>query len=112
MKPSQLAKGFKARPDTTSSEKRTALDRLNAIDGIVDMQHVSQAAANGRSSAFVADDQLEAVAGPESEEYRAWRRANRYAPGQVVAIQVSGEVVGPPGLEPGTSRLKVACSTD
>jgi ParB family chromosome partitioning protein len=86
MKPSQLAKGFKARPDTTSSEKRTALDRLNAIDGIVDMQHVSQAAANGRSSAFVADDQPEAVAGPESDEYRAWRRANRYAPGQVVEL--------------------------
>lgn len=35
MKPSQFAKGFQARPDTTSSEKRTALDRLNAIDGLV-----------------------------------------------------------------------------
>jgi len=29
MKPSQFAKGFQARPETTSSEKRTALDRLN-----------------------------------------------------------------------------------
>ena len=35
MKPSQFAKGFQARPDITTSEKRTALDRLNAIDGIV-----------------------------------------------------------------------------
>lgn len=35
MKPSQFAKGFQARPDSTSSEKRTALDRLNAIDGLV-----------------------------------------------------------------------------
>ncbi len=35
MKTSPFAKGLKARPDTTSSEKRTALDRLNAIDGMV-----------------------------------------------------------------------------
>jgi len=42
MKPSQFAKGFKARPDTTSSEKRTALDRLNAIDGIVSSEHAGK----------------------------------------------------------------------
>ncbi|MFM0321986.1 ParB/RepB/Spo0J family partition protein [Caballeronia glebae] len=86
MKPSQFAKGFKARPDSTSSEKRTALDRLNAIDGIVDMQHVGQAAANGRSSAFVAEEPGDVNAGPESDEYRAWRRANRYTTGQVIEL--------------------------
>lgn len=86
MKPSQFAKGFKARPDSTSSEKRTALDRLNAIDGIVDIQHVGQAAANGRSSAFVTDETADINAGPESDEYRAWRRANRYTAGQVIEL--------------------------
>jgi ParB family chromosome partitioning protein len=86
MKPSQFAKGFKARPDSTSSEKRTALDRLNAIDGIVDIQHAGQAAANGRSSAFVADDPADVNTGPESDEYRAWRRANRYTSGQVIEL--------------------------
>src|SRR5579862_3552322 len=86
MKPSQFAKGFKARPDTTSSEKRTALDRLNAIDGIVDIQHAGQAAANGRSSAFVADEPGDLNAGPESDEYRTWRRANRYTTGQVIEL--------------------------
>src|SRR6201991_1033897 len=86
MKPSQFAKGFKARPDSTSSEKRTALDRLNAIDGIVDIQPAGQAAANGRSSAFVADDPADVNTGPESDEYRAWRRANRYTSGQVIEL--------------------------
>jgi hypothetical protein len=35
MKPSQFAKGFQARPDTTSSEKRTALDRLNGRNDVL-----------------------------------------------------------------------------
>ncbi|MDR5761610.1 ParB/RepB/Spo0J family partition protein [Caballeronia sp. LZ035] len=86
MKPSQFAKGFKARPDSTSSEKRTALDRLNAIDGIVDIQQASQAAANGRSSAFAADDTVDAISGAETDEYRAWRRANRYTTGQIIEL--------------------------
>jgi ParB family chromosome partitioning protein len=86
MKPSQFAKGFKARPDTSSSEKRTALDRLNAIDGIVDINQARQQAPHGRSSAFVADDQADTAAGPESENYQAWRRANRYTPGQLIDL--------------------------
>jgi ParB family transcriptional regulator, chromosome partitioning protein len=86
MKPSQFSKGFKARPDTTSSEKRTALDRINAIDGIVDIQTVGQAAANGRSSAFVNEDETDGVATTESDDYRAWRRANRYTAGQVIEL--------------------------
>ena len=50
MKPSQFAKGFQARPDTTSSEKRTALDRLNAIDGLVQRSDAKSADVPGRSS--------------------------------------------------------------
>jgi ParB family chromosome partitioning protein len=53
MKPSQFAKGFQARPDTTSSEKRTALDRLNAIDGLVKNNPKSNEAAE-RAIAAVA----------------------------------------------------------
>ncbi|KMQ81111.1 Chromosome (plasmid) partitioning protein ParB [Candidatus Burkholderia pumila] len=83
MRPSQFAKGFKARPDTTSSEKRTALDRLNAIDGIVDIQHVGQTAANGRSSAFVSD------------AYRVWRRGNRYAARQVIELPLKAIKTSP-----------------
>ncbi|CAM8770962.1 hypothetical protein NCL_02006 [Burkholderia pseudomallei] len=44
MKPSQFAKGFQARPDITTSEKRTALDRLNAIDGLVKSEAAAPAA--------------------------------------------------------------------
>lgn len=106
MKPSQFAKGFKARPDTTSSEKRTALDRLNAIDGIVNIQHVSQTAANGRSSAFVADEQMEAVAGAESDEYRAWRRANRYTAGQVIDLPL--KAIKPSPFNPRHFYLKAS----
>jgi ParB family transcriptional regulator, chromosome partitioning protein len=95
MKPSQFAKGFKARPDTTSSEKRTALDRLNAIDGIVDIQQVAQVAANGRSSAFVADEVEEGAIGSESDAYRAWRRANRYTPGQVIELSLKSIKASP-----------------
>ncbi|SAK68625.1 partitioning protein ParB [Caballeronia hypogeia] len=106
MKPSQFAKGFKARPDSTSSEKRTALDRLNAIDGIVDIQHVGQAAANGRSSAFVADEPSDAVAGSESDEYRAWRRANRYSNGQVIELPL--KAIKPSPFNPRHFYLKTS----
>jgi ParB family chromosome partitioning protein len=106
MKPSQFAKGFKARPDTTSSEKRTALDRLNAIDGIVDIQHGSQNAANGRSSAFVAEDQVDAIAGPESDEFRAWRRANRYTTGQVIDLPL--KAIKPSPFNPRHFYLKAS----
>ncbi|KMZ13909.1 Chromosome (plasmid) partitioning protein ParB [Candidatus Burkholderia humilis] len=94
MKPSQFAKGFKARPDSTSSEKRTALDRLNAIDGIVDIQQAGQA-ANGRASAFVAEEANDAPAGPETDLYRAWRRANRYTAGQVIELQLKSIKASP-----------------
>jgi ParB family transcriptional regulator, chromosome partitioning protein len=94
MKPSQFAKGFKARPDSTSSEKRTALDRLNAIDGIVDIQQAGQA-VNGRSSAFVADEAHEVASGSETEPYRAWRRANRYTAGQVIELQLKSIKASP-----------------
>jgi ParB family transcriptional regulator, chromosome partitioning protein len=85
MKPSPFAKGFKARPDTASSEKRTALDRLNAIDDIVEGQPID-ATVNGRSSSFVAEEANDDVNGAESEDYRAWRRANRYVPGQLIEL--------------------------
>jgi ParB family transcriptional regulator, chromosome partitioning protein len=89
MKPSQFAKGFQARPETTSSEKRTALDRLNAIDGIVKSEgSVPVAKAPGRSSQpLVAvpppDDQ---VPDNESPQYRAWRIEHGYGPGQVIEL--------------------------
>ncbi|MDR5857088.1 ParB/RepB/Spo0J family partition protein [Caballeronia sp. LZ062] len=106
MKPSQFAKGFKARPDTTSSEKRTALDRINAIDGIVDIQQASQAAANARSSAFVAEDQADVATAHESDQYRAWRRANRYTAGQVIELPL--KAIKPSPFNPRHFYLKAS----
>ncbi|MEI5999897.1 ParB/RepB/Spo0J family partition protein [Paraburkholderia bengalensis] len=89
MKPSQFAKGFQARPDTTSSEKRTALDRLNAIDGLVQ---------NAPNAANITAFKSHAVSQPssgdidvvdssnESAEYRAWRTEHNYRPGQIIEL--------------------------
>ncbi|TAM06833.1 MAG: ParB/RepB/Spo0J family partition protein [Paraburkholderia sp.] len=90
MKPSQFAKGFQARPDSTSSEKRTALDRLNAIDGLVQDKSRPQDDA-GRSSQFQvetaipADGALDPVEN-ESSEYRTWRAEHGYRTGQIIEL--------------------------
>ncbi|WP_321961766.1 ParB/RepB/Spo0J family partition protein [Paraburkholderia sp. J7] len=95
MKPSQFAKGFQARPDTTSSEKRTALDRLNAIDGLVQDKPKTREVA-GRSSQPALVTGLESAVEPvldeapglenESAEYHAWRIAHGYRPGQIIEL--------------------------
>ncbi|WP_321946013.1 ParB/RepB/Spo0J family partition protein [Paraburkholderia sp. J10-1] len=95
MKPSQFAKGFQARPDTTSSEKRTALDRLNAIDGLVQDKPMTREVA-GRSSQPALVTGLESAVEPvldeapglenESAEYHAWRIAHSYRPGQIIEL--------------------------
>ncbi|WP_321934019.1 ParB/RepB/Spo0J family partition protein [Paraburkholderia sp. J8-2] len=95
MKPSQFAKGFQARPDTTSSEKRTALDRLNAIDGLVQDKPKTREVA-GRSSQPALATGLESAVEPvldeapglenESAEYHAWRIAHGYRPGQIIEL--------------------------
>ncbi|MDR5754466.1 MULTISPECIES: ParB/RepB/Spo0J family partition protein [unclassified Caballeronia] len=106
MKPSQFAKGFKARPDTTSSEKRTALDRLNAIDGIVSNEQVNQPAANGRSSAFTPDQDPDSSAILESDEFKTWRRSNRYAAGQVIELPL--KAIKPSPFNPRHFYLKAS----
>lgn len=90
MKPSQLAKGFQARPDTTSSEKRTALDRLNAIDGLVQDASVTKEVARHTShpiaeAATPIDTAPEPVEN-ESPEYRTWRVEHGYRPGQIIDL--------------------------
>ncbi|MBN3803312.1 ParB/RepB/Spo0J family partition protein [Paraburkholderia sp. Ac-20336] len=89
MKPSQFAKGFQARPDTTSSEKRTALDRLNAIDGLVKNAPQNPAAAGRAIPAVVPPgmQEIDAVdTANESAAYRAWRLEHGYRPGQVIEL--------------------------
>jgi ParB family chromosome partitioning protein len=86
MKTSPFAKGFKARPDTTSSEKRTALDRLNAIDGMVAQEDVVDTQAAGRSSAYAPHDVSDISPDHESAAFRTWRRANKYTEGQVIEL--------------------------
>ena len=91
MKPSQFAKGFQARPDTTSSEKRTALDRLNAIDDLVtaDAAPSAKAASTRKEPALHAvAPATEAINASESAEYRAWRLVNGYQPGQVIELDL------------------------
>ncbi|MBB5459853.1 ParB/RepB/Spo0J family partition protein [Paraburkholderia sp. Cpub6] len=89
MKPSQFAKGFQARPDTTSSEKRTALDRLNAIDGLVRNEAKTPAIA-GRPIPAVLPSRLQDAEIPdpdnESAAYRAWRLEHGYRPGQIIEL--------------------------
>ena len=89
MKSSQFAKGFQARPDTTSSEKRTALDRLNAIDGLVEDKPKTRESV-GRASqpepTLAADDDILAATEHESAEYRAWRVDQGYRPGQIIEL--------------------------
>ena len=89
MKPSQFAKGFQARPDTTSSEKRTALDRLNAIDGLVKNGAPTGDVPNRVIQPVLSQDVTELEAADianESAAYRAWRIEHAYRPGQVRII--------------------------
>src|ERR1700737_4123335 len=89
MKPSQFAKGFQARPDTTSSEKRTALDRLNAIDGIVKSDAAPKAAQLvGRSRQPIAEitENSDQSRANESFQYLAWPTEQGYAPGQKIDL--------------------------
>nr|WP_233833410.1 ParB/RepB/Spo0J family partition protein [Paraburkholderia sp. ZP32-5] len=89
MKPSQFAKGFQARPDTTSSEKRTALDRLNAIDGLV-RNEPANTVSPGRAIPAIVPPRLQEVDAvdttDESAAYRAWRLEHGYRPGQVIEL--------------------------
>jgi ParB family transcriptional regulator, chromosome partitioning protein len=92
MKPSQFAKGFQARPDTTSSEKRTALDRLNAIDGLVQDKPKARDVTGRSSEPAIEPAAVEPIpdAAPalenESAEYRTWRLAHGYRPGQIIEL--------------------------
>jgi ParB family chromosome partitioning protein len=89
MKPSQFAKGFQARPDTTSSEKRTALDRLNAIDGLVKNGAKTGGVPSSTIQSVMSQDAPETDAAEianESADYRAWRIEHAYRPGQVVEL--------------------------
>ncbi|MBN3831129.1 ParB/RepB/Spo0J family partition protein [Burkholderia sp. Ac-20344] len=91
MKPSQFAKGFQARPDITTSEKRTALDRLNAIDGIVKSETPNPAPTKSAKKDIAPLPAPELTLDPsidESTQYRAWRLENRYAPGQVIELSL------------------------
>jgi ParB family transcriptional regulator, chromosome partitioning protein len=89
MKPSQFAKGFQARPDTTSSEKRTALDRLNAIDGLVKNTPKVVEPMNRpvQPVALPVIEDVDSVdTSNESAAYRAWRAEHGYRPGQVIDL--------------------------
>ncbi|MFM0173913.1 ParB/RepB/Spo0J family partition protein [Paraburkholderia sediminicola] len=90
MKPSQFAKGFQARPDSTSSEKRTALDRLNAIDGLVKNDPKTSEAARHTLAPVMPSQSVAEVdaidAANESAAYRTWRNEHGYRPGQVIEL--------------------------
>ncbi len=87
MKPSQFAKGFQARPDTTTSEKRTALDRLNAIDGIVKAEAPAAPAKAPKKDIPVTIVETPSTdPADESPQYRAWRKEHRYQAGQIIEL--------------------------
>ncbi|WJF91823.1 ParB/RepB/Spo0J family partition protein [Paraburkholderia bonniea] len=96
MKPSQFAKGFQPRPDTTSSEKRTALDRLNAIDEIVEKSNAAVApAASPTANVSAAAKTEETEITDESAHYRAWRREHHYQPGQIIELALKSIKASP-----------------
>lgn len=106
MKPNPFAKGFKARPDTSSSEKRTALDRINAIDDIVNQEAGNDKQVTGRSSGY-ADNEIEGDAETlESEEFKTWRRKNRYVNGQVIDLPL--KAIKPSPFNPRHFYLKAS----
>lgn len=104
MKPSQFAKGFQARPDTTSSEKRTALDRLNAIDNLVKNDAASHAKLAPSASAIAASADNDDA--NESSEYRSWRLAHGYTPGQVIELEL--KAIKPSPFNPRHFYLKAS----
>jgi ParB family transcriptional regulator, chromosome partitioning protein len=106
MKPTQFAKGFKARPDTTSSEKRTALDRINAIDEIVNQEAGNDRQVAGRPSAYTEDEFHDDPAAHESEHFKAWRRKNRYVHGQVIDLPL--KAIKPSPFNPRHFYLKAS----
>jgi ParB family transcriptional regulator, chromosome partitioning protein len=109
MKSSQFAKGFQARPDTTSSEKRTALDRLNAIDGLVEDKPKTREPV-GRASQ--PEPKVEApeidldASEHESAEYRAWRIDQGYRPGQIIELPL--KAIKPSPFNPRHFYLKTS----
>ncbi|WCM23406.1 ParB/RepB/Spo0J family partition protein [Paraburkholderia bryophila] len=109
MKPSQFAKGFQARPDTTSSEKRTALDRLNAIDGLV-KNGPKGGEVPSRSMPSVAPQgvsEVDTIDSPdESAAYRAWRLEHGYRPGQVIDLAL--KTIKPSPFNPRHFYLKTS----
>ncbi|MBN3855758.1 MULTISPECIES: ParB/RepB/Spo0J family partition protein [unclassified Paraburkholderia] len=109
MKSSQFAKGFQARPDTTSSEKRTALDRLNAIDGLVQDKPKTREVV-GRASqpepAVEAQEEVLATGEHESAEYRAWRVDQGYRPGQIIELPL--KAIKPSPFNPRHFYLKTS----
>jgi len=75
----------------TTSEKRTALDRLNAIDGLVKSETPAPATAKPAKKDTVASPAPDFTLDPSTDEsphYRAWRLENRYAPGQVIELSL------------------------
>ncbi|AJK48102.1 ParB/RepB/Spo0J family partition protein [Burkholderia plantarii] len=95
MKPSQFAKGFQARPDTTTSEKRTALDRLNAIDGLVKPDASAPAKSSKKDIPVTIVETPPAEPTDESTQYHAWRVANRYQPGQIIELSLKAIKASP-----------------
>ncbi|KQR76418.1 chromosome partitioning protein ParB [Burkholderia sp. Leaf177] len=106
MKPNPFAKGFKARPDTTSSEKRTALDRINAIDDIVNQEVGNDKQVTGRSSAQSDDEVVDDIESSESDEFKSWRRKNRYVNGQVIDLPL--KAIKPSPFNPRHFYLKAS----
>lgn len=96
MKPSQFAKGFQARPDTTTSEKRTAFDRLNAIDGLVKSDSPAPTKAPKKNiPVTIVETPATEEPTDESAQYCAWRNENRYQPGQIIELPLKAIKASP-----------------
>ncbi|UDG82664.1 ParB/RepB/Spo0J family partition protein [Candidatus Vallotia lariciata] len=85
MKSTQLARGFRARPDVTTSEKKTSLERLNTIDTWVKQKNnpdFSKSVVINKDN----DIQSRTTNSRESAAYAIWRTKTEYTPGQIILL--------------------------
>lgn len=106
MKPSQFAKGFQARPEVTSSEKRTALDRLNAIDNLVKPESPAASKPSPIRKEATVTTAVDEATDNGSAEYRKWRQAHGYVPGQVIELDL--KAIKPSPFNPRHFYLKTS----
>nr|WP_225721837.1 ParB/RepB/Spo0J family partition protein [Candidatus Vallotia sp. (ex Adelges kitamiensis)] len=86
MKSSQLAPGFQARPDTTTSEKQTALERLNIIDVWIQQKNSPDISKEININNNNNKSIITVPYSSESPAYSAWCTEAKYTAEQIILL--------------------------